>query len=84
MVWKGEESNRLWLEMVEIIKNGSFIFKSVTKKRIIINNIKKIMREQKMNPNSSPATAKIKSVLASGILSLRIPCPGPLPNKPPD
>ena len=28
---------------------------------------------QKINPNSSPATAKIKSVLASGILSLMIP-----------
>ena len=41
------------------------------------------MIRQKIKPNSSPATAKIKSVLASGILSFKIPCPGPFPSKPP-
>ncbi len=55
------------------------------KKRLfpIIDKIINIMIKQKINPNSSPATAKIKSVLASGILSFKIPCPGPLPNNPP-
>ena len=41
------------------------------------------MIEQKIKPNSSPATAKIKSVLASGIFSFKITCPGPLPSNPP-
>ena len=41
------------------------------------------MIKQKINPNSSPATAKIKSVLASGIFSFKIPCPGPFPSNPP-
>ena len=51
---------------------------------MIITNINKTIKEQKTNPSSSPATAKIKSVFASGILSFNIPWPGPLPNKPPD
>ena len=51
---------------------------------MIITNINKTIKEQKTNPSSSPATAKIKSVFASGILSYSIPWPAPLPNNPPD
>ena len=69
---------------IAIILYGLLTFRTfnnvlITIERIIINIIK-----QKINPNSSPATANIKSVFASGILSFKSPCPGPLPNIPPD
>ena len=67
----------------KFIKIHPIIFRTfnnvlITIERMIINIIK-----QKINPNSSPATANIKSVFASGIFSFKIPCPGPLPNSPP-
>ena len=40
--------------------------------------------KQNISPSSSPATAKIKSVFASGIFSFKSPWPGPLPKIPPD
>ena len=69
---------------IAIILYGLVTFKTfnnvlITIERIIINIIK-----QKNNPNSSPATANIKSVFASGIFSFKIPWPGPFPNIPPD
>ena len=45
--------------------------------------IVKIIIRQKIKPSSSPATAKMKSVFASGIFSFKMPWPGPLPNNPP-
>ena len=69
---------------IAIIKNGSVIFKSLSRNLMIIISINDIIKAQKINPNSSPATAKIKSVFASGIFSLSIPCHGPFPNNPPD
>ena len=64
--------------------NGLFVFNNLRRIRIInIKNIKTIIL-QTIKPNSSPATANIKSVLASGSFSLSTPWPGPLPNKPPD
>ena len=38
---------------------------------------------QTMMPNSSPATAKMKSAWASGMMRLTVPSPGPTPNQPP-
>ena len=49
-----------------------------------MHKIIKIIIKQNTKPSSSPATAKIKSVFASGILSFKIPCPGPYPKIPPD
>ena len=72
-----EEINEIKLSFKEEFKNE---FEPLTTE--LITN--KTIIEQKTNPSSSPATAKIKSVLASGIFSLRTPCPGPFPNKPPD
>ena len=40
--------------------------------------------KQKIKPSSSPATAKMKSVFASGIFYLRSHWPGPFPKIPPD
>ena len=68
---------------IDIIINGSFMFNNLNKNLTIIIKINKIIIEQKINPSSSPATAKIKSVFASGIFSFKTPWPGPLPNKPP-
>ena len=39
---------------------------------------------QTMTPNSSPITAKIKSVCESGRMRLIVPSPGPLPNQEPE
>ena len=69
--------------LIAIILYGSSSCRTFNKLLIIIDRIIKIMIKQKINPNSSPATAKIKSVFASGIFSFKIPCPGPLPNNPP-
>ena len=62
---------------------GSSSFRTFNKVLIIIDKIIRIIIKQKIKPSSSPATAKIKSVLASGIFSFKIPCPGPLPSNPP-
>ncbi len=41
------------------------------------------MTRQRMAPNSSAATAKMKSVWLSGMMRFTVPSPGPLPNQPP-
>ena len=38
---------------------------------------------QTMTPNSSPITAKMKSVCESGRMRFTVPSPGPLPNQQP-
>ena len=38
---------------------------------------------QARRPNSSPVTAKMKSVWASGRMRFTVPSPGPLPSQPP-
>ena len=68
---------------IAIILYGSSYLRTFNKDLTIIDNIIKIINKQKINPSSSPATANIKSVFASGIFSFKIPCPGPLPNSPP-
>ena len=65
--------------LIAIILYGSSTFKTFNKVLTIIDKIIKIIIKQKIKPNSSPATANIKSVFASGIFSFKIPCPGPLP-----
>ena len=39
---------------------------------------------QNRRPNSTPVTAKMKSVWASGSTRFTVPSPGPLPSQPPD
>ena len=56
-----------------IISKGLLIFNNFNKNLMIMTNINKTIKEQKINPNSSPATAKIKSVFAEGIFSFKIP-----------
>ena len=53
--------------------NGLSIFSNFRRIRIIIIKNKKTIIQQTIKPNSSPATANIKSVLASGSFSLHIP-----------
>ena len=76
-------SNEQIKPIIAIILYGSSSFRTFNKVLIIIDKIIRIIIKQKIKPSSSPATAKIKSVLASGIFSFKIPCPGPLPSNPP-
>ena len=58
---------------IEKIMKGLLIFNSLRRVRIIINKNNSIITLQTINPNSSPTTANIKSVWASGSFSLRMP-----------
>ena len=58
---------------IDIILYGSSTLSNLNKVLTIIDKIIKIMTKQKIYHNSSPATAKIKSVFASGIFSFKIP-----------
>ena len=69
---------------IAIIISSSSIFNKLSNERITNIKIRITIKQQTINPNSSPATAKIKSVFASGILSFSVPWPGPFPNHPPD
>ena len=67
-----------------IILYGLLTFRTFNKVLIIIERMIINIIKQKINPNSSPATANIKSVFASGIFYFKSPWPGPLPKIPPD
>jgi hypothetical protein len=58
---------------IAIILYGLSTFKTFNRVFITIDKIIIKIIKQKIKPNSSPATAKIKSVFASGIFSLRSP-----------
>ena len=70
--------------IIAIIIYGLLILSNLRRVRIIIIKNNKTIKLQTIKPNSSPATAKIKSVCASGSLSFSSPWPGPFPNNPPD
>ena len=68
----GEELGLIFC-LIILILYGLSTFRTFNKVFITIDKIMIKIIKQKIKPNSSPATAKIKSVFASGIFSLRSP-----------
>src|SRR5258706_3407274 len=62
---------------------GSCDLEARSRSRIVTTPNRIAIRMQSAIPNSSPATAKMKSVCASGRRYLIVPAPGPTPTTPP-
>ena len=65
-------------------QNGSSLRSASSRPRSTMKANMPASTMQKSRPNSSPVTAKMKSVWASGRMRLNVPSPGPLPSQPPD
>ena len=63
--------------------NGSRAREALSSKRTVISPNNAAISAQSAMPNSSPATAKMKSAWASGSDSFTVPWPGPVPVSPP-
>jgi len=63
--------------------NMSWDSESLERLRIMIKPKMAMMISTKNRPSSSPATENIKSAWASGSDNLTVPCPGPVPRRPP-
>ncbi len=68
--------------MAKRVKGSSSSMARDSARRMMKANSARMMRH-KITPNSSPATAKTKSVCPSGSMRFTVPSPGPVPNQPP-
>ena len=62
---------------------GSRLPAARSSSRTVRTQNRSAIRPQSRKPNSSPATAKMKSEWASGMRYLMVPAPGPTPARPP-